>query len=91
MYTYLVLTGKIGLDLLVRDLTVNPGKRFDLGSGVIGVGEEADLTVIDLNEEYVIDTKDFESMGKVTPFEGYKVKGKVKMTICGGKIAWEEN
>lgn len=91
MYTYLVLTGKIGLDLLVRDLTVNPGKRFDLGSGVIGVGEEADLTVIDLNEEYVIDTKDFESMGKVTPFEGYKVKGKVKMTICGGNIAWEEN
>ena len=50
----------------------------------IKIGEKADLTVYDLEENYNIDPSTFVSMGKATPFEGNNVYGRCKMTICGG-------
>ena len=56
----------------------------------IKVGEKADLTVYDLNEKYIIDSNNFASKGKSTPFNGYEVFGKCKMTMVGGKIIFNE-
>ena len=52
------------------------------------VGAPADVTIIDPEKEYVIDSMTFLSRGKNTPFNGWKVKGMVKATICDGKIAY---
>ncbi len=88
-YTKLVKTGIITLEKLIELLNTNARYRFGIGSE-IKVGEKADLTVFDLNQKYVIDPKDFLSMGKASPFTGEEVYGKCKLTLCGGKIAYKD-
>ena len=89
MYTHFVKTNKISLEKLIELLSINPNKRFNIGTD-IKVGNKADLTVFDLNNKYIINSKDFLSMGKSTPFEGMEVYGKCKMTICNGNVVWED-
>ncbi len=84
LYTHLVLEGVITLEKLIELLAVNPRKRFGIGGGT-DEGESADFTVVDLDAEYTIDSNDFYSMGKATPFEGYKVKGKIIHTFIEGE------
>ena len=83
LYTNLVKTGEITLEKLVELMNINPRNVFKIGTE-IKVGEKADLTVYDLEENYDIDPSTFVSMGKATPFEGNHVYGRCKMTICGG-------
>lgn len=89
LYTCLVRSGKITLDCLVRAMNENPRKRFGVG-GVLQKGEKADFTVFDLNRGYRIDSSEFLSKGKSTPFEGRNVYGRCIMTVCGGKIVWRD-
>ncbi len=84
LYTHLVLKGVITLEKLIELMSVNPKKRFGIKGGT-DEGEYADFTVIDLDEEYVITADDFYSMGKATPFEGFKVKGKIISTYLKGE------
>ena len=88
-YTKLVKTGIITLEKLIELLNVNARKRFSIGAE-IKVGDLAELTVFDLNEEYTIDSNEFLSKGRATPFEAEKVFGKCKMTISGGKIVYKD-
>ena len=90
MYTDLVLGNVISLEKLVYIMSEAPAKRFGLNAGICA-GNPADLCVFDLDNEYVINSDDFVSMGKATPFEGKKVKGKCVLTVCGGKIVYKEN
>ena len=55
------------------------------------MGSPADVTIIDPDTEYVIDSMDFLSKGKNTPFNGRKVKGQVTTTICDGKIVYQKD
>ena len=84
MYTHFVETGVITLEKLIELMSINPRKRFGIGGGT-DEGQSADFTVVNLNEEYTINPDEFYSMGKATPFEGYKVKGKIMHTYIGGK------
>ena len=90
MYTKLVQTGVITLEKLVELMSTSPAKRFGLESG-ISAGRSADLCIFDLDNEYVIDSTDFVSMGKATPFDGERVKCKCVLTVCGGKIVYKES
>ena len=89
LYTKLVKTGVITLENLIDLMNTNPRKIFKIGTE-IKIGEKADLTVYDLNENYNIDSSKFVSMRKATPFDGDNVYGKCKMTICGGNIVFNE-
>ena len=53
------------------------------------VGKPADYTVFDMNEEYTVDSREFVSMGKSSPFEGMTVKGRCLETVVGGKTVWK--
>jgi dihydroorotase len=64
-----------------------PCERFKIG-GEITDGAAADFTVFDLNSEYTIDSNEFLSMGKSTPFEGMRVCGSCLMTAVNGNIVW---
>ena len=66
------------MDLLVH----NPRKRFNLPLG-------EDFSIWDLDAAYEIDPQDFLSMGKATPFQGWKVCGKCLLTVCDGKIVYQ--
>lgn len=50
----------------------------------------ANLNIIDLKKEYTVDTSEFLSKGKATPFEGEKLRGKVVRTILNGKTIWKD-
>ncbi len=88
MYTYLVRRGVISLERLVELMSLNARRLFGLPSGEIAVGAKADLVLFDLEEKYEIDTEEFLSMGKATPFEGWEVYGKTYMTLAAGKAAF---
>ncbi len=88
MYTKLVKSNIISLEKLIDLMSIAPAERFGIESG-IKVGNKADLSVFDLEEEYVINPDDFVSMGKATPFEGEKVNGKCVMTVCNGRIVYK--
>ena len=81
-YTYLVKTGIITMDRLMELLVHNPRKRFDLPLG-------NDFSLWDLDAEYQIDPAEFLSLGKATPFAGWKVQGKCLLTVCDGKIVYQ--
>ena len=81
LYTYLVKPGILTMEKLIELLCVNPRKRFGIPMG-------CDYSVWDLNEEYTIDPKDFLSMGKASPFEGWRVFGKCVATVCDGKLVY---
>ena len=83
MYTYLVKTGIITLERLVELMVINPRKRFEIPLG-------CDYSIWDLQDEYIVDPAEFISMGKATPFEGWKVNGRCLATVCDGKIVYKK-
>lgn len=89
LYTNLVLGGVIGLSDLVRLLHDAPNARFGLEND-FEEGKPANFTVFDLNEAYTIDPETFLSKGHSTPFAGAQVRGRCKMTVAGGKVAYCE-
>lgn len=88
-YTYLVKTGRLTLLELADKMSYNPSVVLGLDGGEIKEGGVADLTVIDLNEKFVIDSRNFLSKGKNTPFNGFEVCGKVLYTVVGGDIKYK--
>ena len=68
----------------------NPAQILGLDCGTIQAGHPADVIIVDVKQEYMIDKNTFASKGKNTPFDGWKVKGKVLYTICGGKVVYQE-
>ena len=89
VYTHLVRTGKISLEHAIALLCDNPRRIFRLGGG-LRVGERADIALFDITTPYVIDSREFLSAGKATPFEGMEVYGRCRMTLFGGKKVWNE-
>lgn len=88
--TELVHKGVLTPLQMAEKMSYNPAKIIHSEGGRLEVGRPADITIIDPEKEYVIDSKTFESKGKNTPFNGKKVKGMVKATICDGEIAYIE-
>ena len=82
VYTKLVKSGILPLELVIKMLTDNPRSRF-------GIKDEGSLTIWDLSNQYKIDSNEFLSMGKATPFQDESVFGKCLMTVYGGKIVWQ--
>ena len=89
VYTKLVKTGKLPLEVVLDRLCVRPRKIFGLPGGVLAEGVPADLTVLNLDYSYTIDPARFRSMGKASPFAGWTVEGAVAMTVCGGEVVYE--
>ncbi|MDD2959239.1 MAG: dihydroorotase [Lachnospiraceae bacterium] len=75
---------------MARLMSFQPAGIAGLDKGTLGEGKPADVVIIDPKEEYVIDKNTFASKGKNTPFDGWKVRGKVKMTICDGRVVYRD-
>lgn len=79
----------ISLGRFVELLAANPARLLGLtGKGRIAVGADADLTVLDLELPATVDRGRFESKGRNTPFDGWKLKGGAAMTIVGGRVVY---
>lgn len=87
--TELVHTGIINYMQMAAKMSYNPAKVLGIDKGTLNVGAIADITIIDPEKEYTINTEDFVSKGKNTPFNGYKAKGMVVRTIVSGKTVYK--
>lgn len=87
-----VRKGRISLRRFVEATSLRPAQILGIypRKGAIALGLDADLTVIDQKAEWKIGKEDMVCIADYTPFEGYKVSGKVAMTIVRGEIVAEE-
>ncbi len=88
--TYLYKTGILTLNEIADKMSAAPASILGLDGGVIEVGGVADLTIVDLDEKWVVDSKNFVSKGKNTPFNGYELFGAVYYTIVDGIIKYQK-
>lgn len=84
LYTKLVKAGILTLDKLIELMSTNPRKRF----GLTCSNTDKEYAVWDIGTEYSIDSETFESMGKSTPFDGWRVYGKCLKTVVNNKTVW---
>ena len=89
LYTHFVKNGDWSLQQLVDYLTTKPAQTFDLPYGRLEEGGLADLTLINLEDEYEIKVEDFLSKASNTPFLGEKVYGNPILTMVEGHICYE--
>ena len=83
LYTYLVKEDIISMETLLKLLVTNPRKRF-------GIQQTCDFSIWDLRQSGYVEPEQFLSMGKSTPFAGWKIWGKCMATVCDGKLVWME-
>ncbi|MCJ8006201.1 dihydroorotase [Lederbergia wuyishanensis] len=88
--THFVGKGICTLEQLVDWLTVIPSKTFGLKSGTLEIGQDANITLLDLNLVKEINPENFASKGKNTPFGGWNCKGWPVATFVNGKLIWSE-
>ena len=82
----LVEEGILSLNELVEKMAWKPALIFNLTKGTLQEGADADVVVVDPEEEYIVDPKTFLSMGRNTPFIGRKFKGRAVLTISMGRV-----
>lgn len=88
--TSLYHTGFMSLSDILRKMTYNPARILGQLAGHLCLGAEADLVLFDPDQVWTVDPGSFVSMGRNTPFGGMKVRGRVKYTIVGGQIAYQD-
>jgi dihydroorotase len=82
----LVQEGVLPLADAIAKLTWGPAQVLGLAKGMLQVGADADVTLIDAQTEYTVDRREFGSKSRNSPFHGWTLKGRAAMTICAGKI-----
>ncbi|HPL62574.1 MAG TPA: dihydroorotase [Syntrophales bacterium] len=86
----LVREGVLSPADLVRKMSSNPAAVLGVRGGTLGIGAEADITVIDPNRPWTVDVRIFRSKSRNSPFHGWKMEGKAVLTIVGGAIKYRE-
>ncbi|MGC8706668.1 MAG: dihydroorotase [Desulfurella sp.] len=86
--TYLVKQNIISLQKAIELLTIKPAKVFGLDAGTLSEGSFANIVLLDVNKQWVVDTNEFKSKGKNTPFNNKTLVGSVEQTIYKGKIVY---
>ena len=87
----LVREGVMDLITAIAKLSWCPANILGINGGIIEEGGDADLTIIDLNKEYMVDKKDIKSKSHNSPFIGRLMKGKAVLTMVGGRVVWRES
>jgi dihydroorotase len=85
LYTDLVLGGRLSLARLVETMSCAPGRWVGEG-GTLRVGEPADLTLVDLSEEWAVDLGAMISRSSNSPYWGRTLTGRIVSTIVGGEL-----
>jgi dihydroorotase len=81
-------TKAIDLNRLITMYTVNPATLVRLPKATLGIGADADITIIDPDLEWTFRKEDSFSRSRNTPFDGWELKGRAVRTIVAGKTIW---
>lgn len=85
----LVETGELTMTELIRCMSENPAKLYKLDAGYVAEGGPADLVLFDAKEMWT--PVHFVSKSQNSPFLGQTLRGKVKLTVCRGKVVYEDS
>lgn len=88
--TNLVKPGHLTMVQLMEKMSLNPAKLYRFDKGSVAEGADADLVIFDENERWTVTEDDVASKSHNTPFIGAELYGRVKYTICGGRIVYED-
>jgi dihydroorotase len=80
----------VGFSDIVRWMSTHPAAVIGWGGGCIRLGEDADFTVFDPAASWTVDPATFASKSRNCPFRGWPLRGRVRLTICGGALTHEE-
>ncbi|MGQ9542561.1 MAG: dihydroorotase [Candidatus Bathyarchaeia archaeon] len=84
-------SGGFSLRRLVEVLAEKPAETFGLkGKGRLSEGFDADIVLIDLNKEHVVNPEDFHSKARYTPFIGWRCRGKVAKVFLEGRLIFDD-
>ena len=86
MFTHFVKNNKIHVERLIQLMSINP--RRIMGLQPYAIGSDADLAIFNIIANYSINAERFESMGKCTPFDGYKVETECVGTLIKGEFVY---
>lgn len=75
---------------LAAHMSLEPAKVIGIPKGDISQGKCADIAIVDLKETWTVNPDEFASKGKNTPFTGRRLTGRVKYTICDGKVVFKD-
>jgi len=82
---------RLTLPELISKFTTGPARLLRLrDKGHLSAGADGDLTIIDVDREWVFDVGASASKSRNSPFGGWHLKGKALATIVNGAIAWQE-
>jgi dihydroorotase (multifunctional complex type) len=86
------LKHRASLSTIVEALSVKPARIFKLfpKKGLIRVGSDADLVLVDVSSEWKIRSEMLVSKAQNTPFDGHVVRARVKTTIVRGEVVAED-
>jgi len=87
--THLVNEAGMELSDVIKKFTVNPAKLYNFDRGTLSAGKAADITLVDINEKWVVKEEDIKSKSKNSPFIGEELTGRVKMTMCDGRVVYK--
>ena len=88
--TNLVKPGHLTMVQRLEKMSLNPAKLYRFDKGSVAEGADADLVIFDENERWTVTEDDVASKSHNTPFIGAELYGRVKYTICGGRIVYED-
>jgi dihydroorotase len=91
LWTELVHKANFPVVRLIEAMSTKPCHILGLDGGTLREGSRADVTVIDPETVWTVDAGKFHSKGRSTPYNGWTLRGKVVLTICGGHIVFQEN
>ncbi len=86
----LVHGGILTINQFVDKMSCAPARILRLQQGTLAIGADADITVLDLEKEWVIDVAKFQSKSRNCPFDGWKVNGSALITMVGGTIVMRD-
>lgn len=91
LLTYGVQKKRISMRIFLKVASENPARRLGLypRKGVIAVGSDADLTVVNLKEKTKIKEEKMHTKCEFTPYEGWEVVGMPSLTLVRGKVVME--
>ena len=78
------------LSSAIAKVTIDAARIAGLSSGTLSPGSAADLCLFDPKEHWLVNANVLASQGKHTPFLGYELKGRVKMTVIGGQVVFAQ-
>ncbi len=85
----LVKEGFISINQLIEKMSTRPAQILGIYNG-LKVGYPADITIIDPERQFTVDSTAFCSLSQNTPFDGWVLKGKAVLTMVEGKVVFDE-